>query len=70
MKKMKLKIMKSLTAHFFKRAKDKIRLKRTPPKNYDDWFDKIESDLLILKWMLGLIIVVNVVSLLKPLFLS
>ncbi len=38
--------------------------------DYDDRFNKIESDLLILKWMVGLVIVVNVLPMLKMLFLS
>ena len=38
--------------------------------DYDDRFNKIESDLLILKWMVGLVIVVNVFPVLKALFLS
>ena len=38
--------------------------------DYDDRFNKIESDLLILKWMVGLVIVVNVLPMLKTLFLS
>ena len=36
----------------------------------NDRFNKIESDLLILKWMVGLVIVVNVLPMLKTLFLS
>ncbi len=32
-------------------------------------FNKVESDLLILKWMVGLIIVVNVLPMLRSLFL-
>ena len=36
----------------------------------NDRFNKVESDLLILKWMVGLVIVVNVVPMLKTLFLS
>ena len=35
----------------------------------NDRFNKIESDLLILKWMVGLIIVVNVLPMLRSLFL-
>ena len=37
--------------------------------NYDERFNKIESDLLILKWMVGLVIVVNVLSILRSVFL-
>ena len=36
----------------------------------NDRFNKVESDLLILKWMVGLVIVVNVLPMLKMLFLS
>ena len=36
----------------------------------NDRFNKVESDLLILKWMVGLVIVVNVLPMLKTLFLS
>lgn len=66
MRKMKLKIMKSAAAHYVMRARDKVRLnlKRTPPKNYDGWFEKIQTDLLIVKWMLGVLIVVVVLSML------
>ncbi len=38
--------------------------------NYDHRFTKIETDLLILKWMVGLVIIVNVPPMLKALFLS
>ena len=35
--------------------------------NYDDRFNKIESDLLVIKWMVGLVIVVNVLPMLRTL---
>jgi len=35
--------------------------------NYDSRFNKIESDLLLLKWMVGLVIVVEIVPILKSL---
>ncbi|WP_424946751.1 integrase [Candidatus Spongiihabitans sp.] len=38
--------------------------------NYDERFNKIESDLLILKWMVGLVIVVNVLPILRSVFFS
>lgn len=36
--------------------------------DYDNRFNKIESDLLILKWMVGLVIVVEILPLLKSVF--
>ncbi len=36
--------------------------------DYDSKFNKIESDLLIIKWMVGLVIVVEVLPVLKSLF--
>jgi len=36
--------------------------------NYDARFNKIEADLLLLKWMVGLVIVVEIAPLLKSLF--
>ena len=36
--------------------------------NYDTKFHKIETDLLILKWMVGLVIVVEILPILKSLF--
>ena len=36
----------------------------------DSKLDKIETDLLILKWMAGLVLAVNVLPMLKALFLS
>ena len=36
----------------------------------NDRFNKIESDLLILKWMVGLVIVVSVLPILSAAFLS
>ncbi|MCP3662942.1 MAG: integrase [Gammaproteobacteria bacterium] len=36
--------------------------------DYNDRFNKIESDLLILKWMGGLIIVVEIIPILKGFF--
>ncbi|MYH69393.1 MAG: integrase [Gammaproteobacteria bacterium] len=36
--------------------------------NYDARFNKIEADLLLLKWMVGLVIVVEIVPVLKSLF--
>lgn len=36
--------------------------------NYDNRFVKIESDLLILKWMVGLVIVVEILPILKSIF--
>ena len=36
----------------------------------DARLNKVESDLLILKWMVGLVIVVNVLPVLRTLFLS
>ncbi|MDE0158200.1 MAG: integrase [Gammaproteobacteria bacterium] len=36
--------------------------------NYDAGFNKIEADLLLLKWMVGLVIVVEILPLLKSLF--
>jgi len=37
--------------------------------DYDSRFNKIEADLLILKWMVGLVIVVEVLPILKTLLL-
>ena len=36
--------------------------------NYDAKFNKIETDLLLLKWMVGLVIVVEILPILKSLF--
>ena len=36
--------------------------------NYDAKFNKIEIDLLLLKWMVGLVIVVEILPILKSLF--
>lgn len=36
--------------------------------DYDTRFNKIETDLLILKWMVGLVIVVEIMPILKSLF--
>lgn len=36
--------------------------------DYDSKFNKIESDLLVLKWMIGLVIVIEVTPILKSLF--
>ncbi|MDE0155892.1 MAG: integrase [Gammaproteobacteria bacterium] len=36
--------------------------------NYDARFSKIEADLLLLKWMVGLVIVVEILPILKSLF--
>ena len=36
--------------------------------NYDTKFNKIEADLLILKWMVGMVIVVEILPILKSLF--
>ena len=36
--------------------------------NHDARFNKIEADLLLLKWMVGLVIVVEILPLLKSLF--
>ena len=36
--------------------------------NYDAKFNKIEADLLILKWMVGLVIAVEILPILKSLF--
>ena len=36
--------------------------------NYDTKFNKIEADLLILKWMVGMVIVVEILPILKSLY--
>ena len=36
--------------------------------NHDTKFNKIEADLLILKWMVGMVIVVEILPILKSLF--
>ena len=36
--------------------------------NYDAKFNKIETDLVILKWMVGLVIIVEILPILKSLF--
>lgn len=36
--------------------------------NYDARFNRIEADLLLLKWMVGLVIVVEILPVLKTLF--
>ena len=35
--------------------------------NYDNRFNKIERDLLLIKWMIGLVIIVEIIPLLKSL---
>lgn len=37
--------------------------------DYDSRFNKIELDLLVLKWMIGLVIVIEVMPILKSLFI-
>ena len=36
--------------------------------DYNARFNKIETDLLVLKWMVGLVIIVEIVPILTPLF--
>ena len=36
--------------------------------DYNTKFNKIETDLLVLKWMVGLVIIVEIVPILKTLF--
>ena len=46
-------------------SEEKSTLAAKAIADYDNRFSRIESDLLILKWMVGLVIVVEVLPLLK-----
>ena len=46
----------------------KSRLRQQKPLQHDTKFNKIEADLLILKWMVGMVIVVEILPILKSLF--
>ena len=48
-------------------SEEKARAAARSIANYDKQFSKIKSDLLILKWMVGLVIIVNVLPMLRSL---